>query len=284
MANVGLVLAGGMAKGAYQIGVLKAVQDVFPKDTVRYISASSVGTLNAYAYATGKLEIMEEMWLNLQIDGIRSLMKKLLRKSYVFDTVDKLATDKDRLSDHLYTTCFNITKSKLSYINLRDVEPHRVRDYLKASVALPTFCEAVEIGGMKYLDGALIDNIPIKPLMKHPLDYIIVIHFDGGSYTFENEYFDNKLIKINFMDDRLIKDSLAFDKASIHHMIQQGYEKGSAILNMILANGPDDLNSVYRRIEILNSIMQDKHLRITGDIVLNNINKAMRKVISRNII
>ena len=44
--NIGLVLSGGMAKGAYQVGALKAINELFPKGSIKYISASSIGVLN----------------------------------------------------------------------------------------------------------------------------------------------------------------------------------------------------------------------------------------------
>ena len=49
--NIGLVLSGGMAKGAYQVGALTAIKEIIPDGNIKYISASSVGALNSYAYA-----------------------------------------------------------------------------------------------------------------------------------------------------------------------------------------------------------------------------------------
>ena len=54
--NIGLVLSGGMAKGAYQIGALKALNNFVPLEEIKYISAASVGVLNGYAYATNNIE------------------------------------------------------------------------------------------------------------------------------------------------------------------------------------------------------------------------------------
>ena len=59
--NIGLVLSGGMAKGAYQIGALKAILNFLPIDEIKYISCASVGTLNGYAFAVNKLEHAEKI-------------------------------------------------------------------------------------------------------------------------------------------------------------------------------------------------------------------------------
>ena len=45
--NVGLVLAGGGAKGAYQAGVIRALWDLDLIDNVKVVSGVSIGTLNA---------------------------------------------------------------------------------------------------------------------------------------------------------------------------------------------------------------------------------------------
>jgi len=45
--NVGLVLSGGGAKGAYEVGVWKALTDVGITDRISVISGTSVGALNA---------------------------------------------------------------------------------------------------------------------------------------------------------------------------------------------------------------------------------------------
>ena len=42
--NVGLVLSGGMAKGAYEVGALSAVSEFFTPNDIGYISAASIGT------------------------------------------------------------------------------------------------------------------------------------------------------------------------------------------------------------------------------------------------
>lgn len=50
--NIGLVLSGGMAKGAYQIGVLRAISEYIPISEIKYISCESIGVFNGYALLT----------------------------------------------------------------------------------------------------------------------------------------------------------------------------------------------------------------------------------------
>jgi NTE family protein len=284
MPDIGIVLSGGFAKGAYQIGVLSALSELTADsaDTRFYISASSIGAFNACAFAENRLKSAEKAWSSVNVTSTRALLKTLGRPAYISGLIDSCVGERDFATSHnLYVTCFNTTKLTLDYVNLSKVDPRKTKKYLRAAVAVPIFSRAVEISGNKYLDGAMIDNIPISPLMKHHLDYIIVVHFDANSYSFENEYFDNKLIKINFMDDKVIKNSLAFDRNSISHMINTGYEHSAALFAMIFKHGLDDLDYIYKQIAIRNSLnlRGEKQLRITGDVVVNNINKILKKVI-----
>ena len=283
MANIGLVLSGGFAKGAYQVGVLRAFSEFINDSDNIYISAASVGTLNAYGFASNQSDLLADLWLNLNLDGIRSTFKKFARSPLILNIINALVAKEKSLQYCLYTTCLNVKKVKLDYINLKKVDPRNIRDYLKASVALPVFFDAVEISGCKYYDGAMIDNIPIAPLMKHNLDYIIVVYFDNDTYTFENDYFDNKIIKINFLDNKIVNNTFAFNRESVSNMINVGNEYSKTVLEMIFKNGTDDLNYIYKKIAVYNAMKKERKLRITGDVVLNNINKFMKKFISRQV-
>ena len=46
MGKIGLVLSGGMAKGAYQAGALCAINEYFSPTDFDYVSSASIGTLN----------------------------------------------------------------------------------------------------------------------------------------------------------------------------------------------------------------------------------------------
>ena len=192
MPNIGLVLSGGFAKGAYQVGVLKAIREYFKDEPIKYISAASVGVLNAYGFVNDKMDAVEKMWCNLKFSGIRSFANTYIHSQYISDAIDDIADGFSPHQPYLYAAYLNITKLGLNYVNLKDVDPSNMKEYLKASVALPMFSRPIEISGTKYADGAVVDNIPVKPLMKHPFDFAIVIHFDKNNYIFENDYFDSK--------------------------------------------------------------------------------------------
>ena len=65
MEKLGLVLAGGGGKGAYEIGVWQALRDLGLEQSVAAVSGTSVGALNAALFATGDLERARAVWRDL---------------------------------------------------------------------------------------------------------------------------------------------------------------------------------------------------------------------------
>ncbi len=66
--KLGLVLAGGGGKGAYQIGVWKYLKEIGIDKHISVISGTSVGGLNAALLAMNDYDIAEDIWRN-HIDG-----------------------------------------------------------------------------------------------------------------------------------------------------------------------------------------------------------------------
>lgn len=281
--RVGLVLSGGFAKGAYQIGVLKALKEYFDPAQIKYVSASSVGALNAYAFTRDKISAAEKMWLNCDCASFRAFVKSYMRGPTITNMINKVVSEPLNPQSCFYAAYFNASDFRLNYVNLNEINQNDVKDYLQACVTLPVLSRSLEIAGKRYVDGAIIDNIPVRPLMEHPFDYAVVVHFDNDNYIFENDYFDSKLIKINFLDDKVIKSSLAFDRNSITYMIDYGYEKSMELFGIIFKNGTQDIDYICKKIKFINDIRGNKKFRLTGDVVVNNVNKVLKKIISSKI-
>ncbi len=60
--STALVLSGGGAKGAYQIGVWRAMNEYHISETVSLVSGTSVGSLNAALFATTTCDEAEKLW------------------------------------------------------------------------------------------------------------------------------------------------------------------------------------------------------------------------------
>lgn len=87
----------------------------------------------------------------------------------------------------VYACAYNIKKQKPEYFKLNDYPVDKIMKMLLASSAIPYIFPPVDIDGVLYADGG-IDNplyggengdlTPIKPLIDHYLDLIIVVHLE----------------------------------------------------------------------------------------------------------
>ncbi len=278
--NIGIVLSGGSGKGAYQIGALRALDNFIHKTDIACISSSSVGCLNGYAYANNRLDLAEEMWHNICKNDTRMFVTRILRSSLLQQSIKQLYTPEDKLDFDFYVSLFDFNRRTLVYKNMKSVEGSLVPKYLKASVAMPIYNKSVPVGNSFYYDGALVDNIPVFPLLKKQLDYIICVYFDTVGYKFESSSFDDKIIKIYFPTQK-ITESLCLTDNGVSKMITDGYDRTSFVLNSLFSRGYDDLDYIYKGIKLMNN---DKStLRITGDILATGTNKIIQKFTKRKI-
>ena len=71
----GLVLAGGGAKGAYQVGAYQALQEVGWQPDI--ITGTSVGCLNGVLFVLGKVREAVDLWKSWDIHGVLEVPQSL---------------------------------------------------------------------------------------------------------------------------------------------------------------------------------------------------------------
>lgn len=282
MAKIGLVLSGGMVKGAYQIGVLKALKKYVGIEDIAYISASSVGTLAAYSYLSDRLGFFESLWMNNESFNMMNFLRSTVKRSNMLDKVSELILNEDNINKDFYITCLNATKMKLEYINLNGFKANKIEKYLKAAISFIPVFKPIDINGHKYLDGAIIDNIPVLPLSDKDYDYVIVIHFDKNKYVYQNLKNKN-IIEINFNVNSSIKSSLSFDAKSSKQMIDTGYIVADEIFSNIFKYGPDKIDYISSYIDKINLSLNKEKYNMSGDIAVDRLNNIAKKLIRYNI-
>ena len=179
-AKVGLVLSGGMGKGAYQIGALRAITEYIKPEDFTMVSASSVGAVNAYSFLIGHLDDMTGIWESANPEGRRQFITYVLKSTFIQDTIETIAGWGGSVPCPLYIPLLNLAKRKLSYYDFSAVSQDDIRSYLTASVAMPFYNKGVKIADEVLYDGAVVDNIPVYPLIDKDLDYIICICFENN--------------------------------------------------------------------------------------------------------
>ena len=79
----GLVLAGGGTKGAYQIGVWKALQELGIK--IKAIAGASIGSINGAFILQDNIEKIEELYKNLKITDVMKVNKDIDTNKNIFN-------------------------------------------------------------------------------------------------------------------------------------------------------------------------------------------------------
>lgn len=276
--HIGLVLSGGMGKGAYQIGALTAISEFFDPSAFEYVSAASIGVLNTYAFLTNNLPKAREIWKSVNLKGEKRFITSVLKSTFLQDIITTIVSP-EKIDNNFYVPLLDLGNKELSYYNFKNISPDDVDPYLRASIAMPFYNKGIVIGDKALYDGAVVDNIPIYPVLKNDLDYVICIYFDDFNYIFEDYTADNKIIKLTFPDDKIISNSINVNHDAIAYMVDEGYRRTKQILSDIFAAGTDDLEAIYQKIEQINSQDDKKKIRITGDVVVTNMNKVVKKVI-----
>lgn len=281
--KVGVVLSGGFAKGAYQLGALRAISEYIPLEDITCVSGSSIGTVNAFAYITKQMDSLIDMWMNIFAGKEKMFIADLLKSELLQQDISNIC-EKGAPSTTFYTTLFDITEKAACYKDLSKVTSELCATYLKASIAFPVYNKAVEINGHRHYDGGFLDNIPVYPLMQHDLDYIICVYFDDIAYRFEDDRFDNKIIKVNFPNMSSIKKSFFLTPDDVSQMMNEGYERTMYVLRSMFADGYDNLETISKSIVWHNKQLGDHKLRLTTDVVITNVNKMLARYAKRKII
>lgn len=279
--NVGIVLSGGMVKGAYQIGALKAIREKINIDDIKCISCASIGVLNGYSFLMNRLDEAEKMYLSLCSDDSRLFVNQILRSSILQHDIKNICSKEDMVEKEFFTSLLNMSYKTIEYRNLYHEKSDKIPKLLKASVAMPIYNKAVCIDEKKYFDGAMVDNIPVYPLLEKKLDLIICLYFDEEYYLFENQMFDQKVLKIVFPTKSILKESLVFKQDEIKRNIEKGYQKTYTILNMLLDGNVDEKN-IKNRIAQINGKKSNK-IRITGDLIVTNLNRVLQRFVKRKV-
>jgi NTE family protein len=193
--KIALVLGGGGLKGFAHIGVFRALQEMGIEPTV--VAGTSIGALIASAYARGmSVSEMEDRARALKRRDLFRLnrMGMLLERQHspaiyleqpLRDVVESVSGDKrfDQLKRTLLVNTVDIERGSQLVWGLPGLRDVRVADAVYASCALPGFYPpGVMRGGRRFVDGGVIDNLPVS-VASRGMDAVIAV--DTGSTDLE---------------------------------------------------------------------------------------------------
>lgn len=202
--KIGLVLGGGGAKGAAEVGVLKVLEEAGIKPD--YICGTSIGSIVGGLYAAGysaaELETMfqTQEWLSLLTDRSSSLANEPYKVdndvTYIFGfpIIDRkakgLGVMKGSSIEHMLDSmvcakgCKDFQSLKIPFccvaadirsgteVILREGSLARA---MRASMAIPAIFKPVEIDDRKLVDGGMLNNLPVDVCREMGADIIIAV-------------------------------------------------------------------------------------------------------------
>ncbi len=245
----GLVLEGGGAKGAYQIGACKALQELGIE--IKGVAGTSIGAINGAMIAQGDLEKAYEIWYSMSPSRVFDVNENYLKKlrnleinqdnlQYIFnkardilnnrgldttlmreilrENIDENKLRNSKIDFALVTV--SLTDMKPLEIYLEDIPPGKVLDYLMASASIPVF-KIDKLEGKYFIDGGFYDNLPINLLLARGYKDIIAIRTHGMGIIRRINKKDINIIYIDPADD--LGHILDFSRDSVQRSLSLGY-------------------------------------------------------------
>lgn len=210
----GIVLEGGGAKGAYQIGAWKALREAGVR--IKGIAGASVGSLNGALICMDDLEKAEDIWKNIEYsrvmdvsdETIKALKKKdfkalnmqeILNSGFQFikdggfdvtplkNLIAEVVGDESSIREsdrELFAVTYSVSEHKELAVDVKSGEEGSVKDMLLASAYFLAF-KNEKLGGKRYRDGGGFNNVPLGVLLDKGYEDIIVIRIYGWGFDSE---------------------------------------------------------------------------------------------------
>ncbi len=200
----GLVLEGGGARGAYQIGAWKALKEAGVK--LNAIAGTSVGALNGALICMEDVEKAEKIWNEITYSKVMDVDdtwmedffgKTMALKDIVLEVIQRITDggvdiaplrkliqenmDEKKIRKsgiEFCITTYSVTHRKEVDISIHDIPKGLLADFLLASSYLVGF-KNEKLHGQTYIDGGMINNIPTNSLIQRGYEDLIQIRLFG---------------------------------------------------------------------------------------------------------
>lgn len=274
MDSYALALCGGGGKGAYQIGVWKALSEDTVIGKISAVSGTSVGALNAVLFSLGDFEKSKEIWYNINektlLSPNRGKGTAWCSRQGLKEIMYSLPISNLRTSLPVFVNIHNAHKYEVESVAINNLPVDEIIDVLLASSAMPFIYDSVEINGSTYIDGGWtpIGNVPIDVLYREGYRNIIISSLDSNfniyhicekklsSRTIDvtNKYSgaDFKILKpLEDLGD-ILNGTLDFSKTGIRNRMIDGYKDTVKLLR------GEDIYFMKNEYSKINLVIKDK--------------------------
>ena len=233
-----LVLAGGGARGSYQVGVCRALTELGWNPQI--ITGTSVGSLNGAMFALDLYETARDMWTSIRSQDVMELPEETrnLTELHQFlrdvvraggmdvtplEEIVERVLDEDALrASPIRFGLVTVEKRGLKprELPLEEIPKGKVKDYLLASAACFPALRAKQIDGVQFLDGGYRDNMPTALAQKMGAEELVCVDLEGVGITLPNRTGLPTTMVRSYWE---LGDILHFDPDTARRNIELGY-------------------------------------------------------------
>ena len=233
-----LVLAGGGARGSYQVGVWRALTELGWNPQI--ITGTSVGSLNGAMFALDLYETARDMWTSIRSQDVMELPEETrnLTELHQFlrdvvraggmdvtplEEIVERVLDEDALrASPVRFGLVTVEKRGLKprELPLEEIPKGKVKDYLLASAACFPALRAKQIDGVQFLDGGYRDNMPTGLAQKMGAEELVCVDLEGVGITLPNRTGLPTTMVRSYWE---LGDILHFDPDTARRNIELGY-------------------------------------------------------------
>ncbi|MGB2065399.1 MAG: patatin-like phospholipase family protein [Marinomonas gallaica] len=179
--TVSLVLGSGAARGHAHIGVINAIEEEGFK--VVSVSGCSIGAIVGGIYLCGKLAEYQK-WAEsldrfhvLKLLDMAVLMGGYVRGDRYFQVIEDLIGNKVSIE----SLPLPFTAIGVDILSQKEFWFQRgsLLQAMRASSAVPSVVSPVQVGSRVYVDGGVLNPLPIIPTVSAGADYIIAVDLNG---------------------------------------------------------------------------------------------------------
>lgn len=243
----GLVLAGGGAKGVYQLGAWKAMREIGVRFSV--IAGVSIGSINGALIASDCYDEAKELWREASIDKGINLSSELKNPEKLFSIrnypallkevwknggIDASPTrdlisrfiDEEKVRKSgvdLGIITFSLDDYSSKEIFLKDIPDGHLIDYLLASSKIPGVSN-IGPEGERFLDGGVYDNTPVEMLIKNGYNKLIVVDISNlKGIAHRADFTNSQIVYIRPNDVDELGAAFDFSEEMYEKRIKMGY-------------------------------------------------------------
>mgnify|MGYP006145823603 CR=1 FL=1 len=240
--DITLVLSGGGARGIAHIGVIEELLKM--NVNIASISGTSMGALIGGIYAVGKLEEFKQWMLKVNRTKIFKLIdfsfstQGLVKGERIFNEIKPFITDAN-----IEDLPIKYTATAFDIVNGREVvfDKGSLFNAIRASISIPTIFTPLTIGDSVFIDGGVVNNIPINTAKRVQNDIVIAVNVNAG-VTDDIVYF-SELEQLSKQNENTTKSIYRINKNINYFFLVNNslVTMTNHISNLILEKNPPDV-------------------------------------------